>query len=1180
MALCLSAHFSERGAPPTRSRWNWSFRLLATSVLISIAMVSVEFSRESGVRWHEFTVVISLCVSFAIMAVFLLAVVSRSAALRQRGQVRETATELIGLGAGELPAIMEQPTAAVPNKKGMVSRGFETLAFLQILADFSSCFALGSLLEQAAIAKDDVAHNMRPMRYGYSITAFGFLLFFGPAFVVASYNYVTAPRRYQAWGELSHGWSTAGRLRTTCTWLRDVVPRVAVGCAGGAMLLSLAYIAVGAAALADKRDIYCSQFTFNIWTSECGAHGDCSAGGCSCKDGFVGASCEHDPFAGVCGTRGSRIWPTGTCKCTGGYIGGRCQNNAGALLAFKVSGNGQLSLVSWENGTDPCVAKWKGVHCFSGIAIGLVMGPLDPVLTGDIRSLATMTQLTSLNLSGTKSFGDIEQLATLTNLTRLDLQDTTVSGNVNALSTLTRLTVLRLGETDVSGEIGRLSALTQLIELGLPKTSVSGQVGALNPALRALDLSHCPNIIGGVSGFAGLTKLAQLNVSGTGVSGSLWQLAKLTKMKELGFSATEVGGDVGQLANMTKLTSLQLDGTVTHAVTGWPLVTVDGGPVFLNASDHSGSPPLLAFKASGDGAGLESWIGNPCGNWAGVTCVGSTVTKIKLDNPDVTGIIDALTGMVQLLELHLVGRGLSGTVERLANLNQLILLSLADASVSGDLEPLSTMTHLKTLTLRNCAAVTGNVGDLRAIAPLKTLTVTRAAGVYGDVGQLGNLASCQHGNLATCQLNLEYTNVTGAVGQLATLTGLTNLRMAGVTGVSGNVRPLAAMSKLIHLELDSDMVTGWPLATVDGGRVFTSRGDHSGSSPLLAFKASGNGAGLDSWKDGGAPCRGTGNWSRVTCVGRAVTSLDLFEISGLTGDIAMLGGLTSLTRINMNGTAVGGDVGRLSGLSALTVVKLSGAAVTGDIQQLSALKCLDTLWLTDAKVSGRADALASLSTSLKDLRLDGCKDVTGTVDGMGEMDQLEGLRMPNTGVVGNIQSLNSLLKLSILWLSNTGIHGNVASVCSMASLGSLSIESTNVSGLISFSSSHWLPRLTDLRISRTGISGDISSPFWNWAPQLTTIDAAHTGLSGAIQDLGGLSHLTTLTLDSTGVSGDITQLALLTELASLGLASTHVHGNVTDLAALTKLTDLRLRNTSVTGCPLTLTTGQSVSCHN
>eukprot|EP01051_Picozoa_sp_SAG22_P015911 SAG22_NODE_2153_length_2923_cov_2.212819_1_plen_775_part_10 len=137
---------------------------------------------------------------------------------------------------------------------------------------------------------------------------------------------------------------------------------------------------------------------------------------------------------------------------------------------------------------------------------------------------------------------------------------------------------------------------------------------------------------------------------------------------------------------------------------------------------------------------------------------------------------------------------------------------------------------------------------------------------------------------------------------------------------------------------------------------------------LLAFKASGNGEGLESWVEDGDPCGGS--WVGVTCGGGGggVTSLDLGN-TAVTGDVGPLQSLTQLTYLWLSSTTVTGDIKDLAGLTQLTELYLGSTAVTGDIKDLAGLTQLTALSLASTAVTGDIKDLAGL-TQLTRLNLD------------------------------------------------------------------------------------------------------------------------------------------------------------------------------------------------------------------
>ena len=71
------------------------------------------------------------------------------------------------------------------------------LAATQVIADLSSCFALAALLA-STIEESADATTAGPLKVGYSITAFGFLLFFGPLSVATNLEAATERHQHRA----------------------------------------------------------------------------------------------------------------------------------------------------------------------------------------------------------------------------------------------------------------------------------------------------------------------------------------------------------------------------------------------------------------------------------------------------------------------------------------------------------------------------------------------------------------------------------------------------------------------------------------------------------------------------------------------------------------------------------------------------------------------------------------------------------------------------------------------------------------------------------------------------------------------------------------------------------------------------------------------------------------------
>ena len=191
-------------------------------------------------------------------------------------------------------------------------RTFLGLAAIQVIADLASCFALGTLMAGGISSQKNTP---TALIIGYTITAFGFLLFFGP---------------------LSVGTS----LRAAADTEKSRPVRVAFGVVGSALLCLLGYIMLLFVLLiSGKVNPYCDGFTFQ--PDPCNLHGACyAAGQCHCDLGwgpevtYTGESlcakpdmpCTADQLrravghpngAACCGNRG-KIVVTG-CECELGF---------------------------------------------------------------------------------------------------------------------------------------------------------------------------------------------------------------------------------------------------------------------------------------------------------------------------------------------------------------------------------------------------------------------------------------------------------------------------------------------------------------------------------------------------------------------------------------------------------------------------------------------------------------------------------------------------------------------------------------------------------------------------------------------------------------------------------------------------------------------------------------------
>jgi hypothetical protein len=200
---------------------------------------------------------------------------------------------------------------------------FYVVAFAQVIADFASCFALGTLAQQCS------GNGFCPaaLIVGFSFTAISFFLFFGPVSVYQTYKHVRE---------------------------KGMKGGAAVG--GILLLLGLIWVAIGGILLASGEDIYCSWYTFS--DTKCGEHGMCFSGNCECIPGFHGEYCETAGQVGQCTTKQMRNAANGLHNQTAQHCGDICCAGVGVCSAL-------------NEGSCVCVGEYTGEFC--------ELDPCDPV---------------------------------------------------------------------------------------------------------------------------------------------------------------------------------------------------------------------------------------------------------------------------------------------------------------------------------------------------------------------------------------------------------------------------------------------------------------------------------------------------------------------------------------------------------------------------------------------------------------------------------------------------------------------------------------------------------------------------------------------------------------------------------------------------------------------------------
>ncbi len=205
-------------------------------------------------------------------------------------------------------------------------RVFLGLAGIQVIADISSCYALAALLA-STVEHTAATEHVGPLKVGYAITAFGFLLFFGPL-------------------------SIATNIEAAINVEHRII-RTARGIMGGLLLLAWAYLMTLIVLLMFNKDVFCpGKYWYNGLTLQdpCNGHGTCyAAAQCNCSLGYGPKSkASGDPLCSC-----PVGWTGEHCdRCENGYIGEHCS------AAFVLSGaNGTVN-----HGSNALYGDWDGVY--------------------------------------------------------------------------------------------------------------------------------------------------------------------------------------------------------------------------------------------------------------------------------------------------------------------------------------------------------------------------------------------------------------------------------------------------------------------------------------------------------------------------------------------------------------------------------------------------------------------------------------------------------------------------------------------------------------------------------------------------------------------------------------------------------------------------------------------------
>ena len=744
------------------------------------------------------------------------------------------------------------------------------------------------------------------------------------------------------------------------------------------------------------------------------------------------------------------------------------------------------------------------------------------------------------------------ELGGLAKLRHLDLKINHLSGPIPLeLGGLSSLETLSLQSNDLSGpippELGNLASLTLLWVWG---NSLTGPIPA--------ELGR-------------LTRLEHLNFNGNSLTGPIpTELGGLANLRELQLGDNDLTGpippELGRLASLTRLNlgDNGLSGTIPAELGGLANLTW----LHLRLNDLSGPIPAEL-------GGLAS------------------LTRLTLQGNDLTGPIPPELGnLADLTYLDFNGNGLSGPIPpELGRLGNLTELYLAVTNLSGAIpRSFLGLANLKTLNLYKteglCAPGTADFRDwLEGMvyqdatycsesdgAVLETLYETTAGARWTNsegwlggpiLGEWRGVRADSLGRVAA--LDLADNELSGRLPtNLGELDRLSQLGIDGNPDLGGRLP--ASLARLSLRLLD---YTGTGLcapAEVSFGEWLAAIPSHRGTGEACAplsdrailealYHATGgpNWANSENWLTD-APL---GEWYGVdTDAAGRVVGLGLggwdhearaWIRNGLNGPIPPeLGGLASLTRLNLDGNDLHGTIPPEIGvLVDLTFLSLSRNNLSGPIPtEIGGLANLQDLNLSGNKLSGPIPTEFGGFANLQDLSLSG--------------NNLSGSIPVEFGGLANLQDLN---------LSRNNLSGSIpVEFGGLANLQDLNLSGNKLSGPIP-TEFGGLANLQDLNLSGNKLSGSVPAEIGGLA-NLQDLSLSGNKLSGPIPaEIGGLANLQNLNLSGNNLSGSVpAEIGGLAGLGLLSLGSNRLTGAIPAvLGGLGRLTRLYLAENDLSG---------------
>lgn len=255
---------------------------------------------------------------------------------------------------------------------------------------------------------------------------------------------------------------------------------------------------------------------------------------------------------------------------------------------------------NWSNKTNWLGAAgtectWNGVTCDAGKTHVTVLKLNFNNLIGTVpSSLATLSELTQLNLRQNELSGSIPALAGMTKLVNVDLSSNKFTGTLPSLTGLSGLVEFRVQGGQLTGSTPALTGLTKLRYFYVNGNKLDGQIGALAGAVALEEFSVYNNqMSGAIPDLTGLTALKLFDASVNQFS-SIGALNGLANLETVVVAYNQLSGSIPSLQGLGKLRNFYVnDNQLTGSIPPLgDLVNIE--QFYLSHNKIGGQIPSLA----------------------------------------------------------------------------------------------------------------------------------------------------------------------------------------------------------------------------------------------------------------------------------------------------------------------------------------------------------------------------------------------------------------------------------------------------------------------------------------------------------------------------------------------------------------------------------------------------------